>query len=30
MVRTKEQYIKDLGKMKTNLYHNGKELDRLD
>ena len=30
MVRTKEQYIKDLGKMKPNLYHNGKELDRLD
>jgi hypothetical protein len=30
MVRTKEQYMKDLGRMKPNLYYNGKELDRLD
>jgi len=30
MVRTKEQYIKDLGRMKPNLYYNGKEFDRLD
>ncbi|GAG84721.1 unnamed protein product, partial [marine sediment metagenome] len=30
MVRTKEQYIKDLGKMKSNLYYDGKEIDRLD
>lgn len=30
MVRTKEQYIKDLGRMKQNLYYDGKELDRLD
>ena len=30
MVRTKEQYMKDLGRMKPNLYCDGKELDRLD
>ena len=30
MVRTKEQYIKDLGRMKPNLYYDGKEFDRLD
>jgi aromatic ring hydroxylase len=30
MVRTKEQYIKDLGRMKSNLYYDGKEFDRLD
>ena len=30
MVRTKEQYIQDLGRMKPNLYHDGKEFDRLD
>jgi len=30
MVRTKEQYMKDLGRMKPNLYYDGKELDRLD
>jgi len=30
MVRTKEQYMKDLGKMKSNLYHNGEQIDRLD
>ena len=30
MVRTKEQYMKDLGRMKPNLYHNGEEIDRLD
>ena len=30
MVRTKEQYIKDLGRMKSNLYYDGRELDRLD
>ena len=26
MVRTKEQYMKDLGRMKPNLYHNGEEI----
>ncbi|KKN33986.1 hypothetical protein LCGC14_0798380, partial [marine sediment metagenome] len=30
MVRTKEQYMKDLGRMKSNLYYDGKEFDRLD
>ncbi|MFX0021880.1 MAG: 4-hydroxyphenylacetate 3-hydroxylase family protein [Candidatus Hermodarchaeota archaeon] len=30
MVRTKEQYMKDLGRMKPNLYYNGREIDRLD
>jgi len=30
MVRTKEQYIKDLGRMKPNLYYDGREFDRLD
>jgi len=30
MVRTKEQYMKDLGKMKSNLYFNGELIDRLD
>ena len=30
MVRTKEQYIKDLGRMKSNLYYDGREIDRLD
>jgi len=30
MVRTKEQYMKDLGRMKPNLYYDGREIDRLD
>jgi aromatic ring hydroxylase len=30
MVRTKEQYMKDLGRMKSNLYYDGREIDRLD
>jgi len=30
MVRTKEQFMKDLGRMKPNLYYDGRELDRLD
>ena len=30
MVRTKEEYMKALGKMKSNLYYNGEQLDRLD
>ncbi|MFW9942878.1 MAG: 4-hydroxyphenylacetate 3-hydroxylase family protein [Candidatus Thorarchaeota archaeon] len=30
MVRTKEQYMKDLGRMKPNLFYDGKEIDRLD
>lgn len=30
MVRTKEQYIQDLGRIKPNLYHDGKEFNRLE
>ncbi|MHA2035609.1 MAG: 4-hydroxyphenylacetate 3-hydroxylase family protein [Promethearchaeota archaeon] len=29
-MRTKEQYMKDLGKMKKNIYFNGELIDRLD
>ncbi|MHA2294979.1 MAG: 4-hydroxyphenylacetate 3-hydroxylase family protein [Candidatus Hodarchaeales archaeon] len=29
-MRTKEEYMKDLGKMKKNLYYNGEKIDRLD
>jgi len=29
-MRTKEQYIEDLGKMKDNLYYNGEKINRLD
>ncbi len=29
-MRTKEQYMKDLGKMKKNLYYDGEKIDRLD
>jgi len=29
-MRTKEQFMKDLSKMKGNLYFNGERLDRLD
>ncbi len=29
-MRTKEQWMKDLSKMKPNLYYNGKIIDRLD
>ncbi|MHA2181122.1 MAG: 4-hydroxyphenylacetate 3-hydroxylase N-terminal domain-containing protein, partial [Promethearchaeota archaeon] len=29
-MRTKEQYMKDLGKMKNNIYFNGELIDRLD
>ena len=29
-MRTKEQYIEDLGKKNPNLYFNGKKIDRLD
>jgi len=29
-MRTKEQYMKDLGKMKKNIYFNGEMIDRLD
>jgi len=30
MVRTKEQFMEDLGRMKPNIYYDGRELDRLD
>ncbi|TET01380.1 MAG: aromatic ring hydroxylase [Promethearchaeota archaeon] len=29
-MRTKEQYMNDLGKMKSNLYYDGEKIDRLD
>jgi len=29
-MRTKEQFMKDLGKMKKNIYFNGELIDRLD
>ncbi|MFW9995810.1 MAG: 4-hydroxyphenylacetate 3-hydroxylase family protein [Candidatus Odinarchaeota archaeon] len=29
-MRTKEEYMEDLGKMKKNLYFNGEKIDRLD
>jgi len=29
-MRTKEEYMNDLGKMKSNLYYNGEKIDRLD
>ena len=29
-MRTKEQFMKDLGKMKKNIYFNGERIDRLD
>ncbi|MFX1337801.1 MAG: 4-hydroxyphenylacetate 3-hydroxylase family protein [Promethearchaeota archaeon] len=29
-MRTKEEYMKDLGKMKKNIYFNGEKIDRLD
>jgi len=29
-MRTKEQYMNDLSKMKSNLYYNGEKIDRLD
>jgi aromatic ring hydroxylase len=29
-MRTKEEYLEDLGKMKNNLYFNGEKIDRLD
>ena len=29
-MRTKQQYMEGLGKMKRNLYHNGEKIDRLD
>ena len=29
-MRTKEQYINDLGKMKNNIYYDGEKIDRLD
>jgi len=29
-MRTKEQYMKDLSKMKNNIYFNGELIDRLD
>ena len=29
-MRTKEQYMKDLGKMKNNIYYDGERIDRLD
>ncbi len=29
-MRTKEEYMNDLGKMKKNLYYNGEKIDRLD
>jgi aromatic ring hydroxylase len=30
MLRTKEQYIEALGKMKRNVYFNGEKIDRAD
>ncbi|MCJ7648064.1 MAG: aromatic ring hydroxylase [Candidatus Lokiarchaeota archaeon] len=29
-MRTKEQYMNDLGKMKNNIYYDGEKIDRLD
>jgi aromatic ring hydroxylase len=29
-MRTKEQYIEALGKMKRNVYFNGQKIDRSD
>jgi aromatic ring hydroxylase len=29
-MRTKEQYMNDLGKMKSNLYYDGEKINRLD
>ena len=29
-MRTKEDYMNDLSKMKSNLYYNGEKIDRLD
>ncbi|NHJ22697.1 MAG: aromatic ring hydroxylase [Candidatus Lokiarchaeota archaeon] len=29
-MRTKEQYMEDLGKMKDNIYYNGEKISRLD
>ena len=29
-MRTKEEYMNDLSKMKSNLYYNGEKIDRLD
>ncbi|MBD3230253.1 MAG: aromatic ring hydroxylase, partial [Candidatus Lokiarchaeota archaeon] len=29
-MRTKEEYIEDLSKMRNNLYHDGEKIDRLD
>jgi aromatic ring hydroxylase len=29
-MRTKEEYMNDLGKMKNNIYYNGEKIDRLD
>ena len=29
-MRTKQQYMEGLGKMKRNLYYNGEKIDRLD
>jgi len=29
-MRTKEDYMNDLSKMKKNLYYDGEKIDRLD
>ncbi|MBY8986900.1 MAG: aromatic ring hydroxylase, partial [Candidatus Lokiarchaeota archaeon] len=29
-MRTKEEYMNDLGKMKSNIYYDGEKIDRLD
>ena len=29
-MRTKEEYMKDLGRMKKNLFYDGEKIDRLD
>lgn len=29
-MRTKEEYMNDLGKMKNNIYYDGEKIDRLD
>ncbi len=29
-MRTKEEYMKDLGRMKKNIYYDGEKIDRLD
>jgi len=29
-MRTKEEYMNDLSKMKSNLYYDGEKIDRLD